>query len=330
MAVEKQKNRQGFILLSLAIALGPWAVRGNYMVSVMILVAIYGVLALGMELLMGQTGLFSLAHPIWFGLGAYISGIVSARGILSPMASIVMAGGLVAIIALAIGAPVLRLKGFYLACATFAIIIIAQVAAAQWTDLTGGPEGLVGIPALSIFGYRFTSDLQFYYLSWIYCLGCYLFCSNLLSSRIGRALRALRDSESASSSVGVHVAFHKLQIFVLTAAMAAVAGGIFCFYLRFVVPDSFGFPLLLELLMMTILGGLGDIRGALIGTISVVWLKEFLNTYLRKGFPSISGEIDTVFFGVLIIVVLIFMPRGLVGWVDQATTFLRRGIRHEA
>ncbi len=329
MAVRELKQRKGFLLFSLAVALGPWIIRSNYMTSVMILIAIYGVLSLGMELLMGQTGLFSLAHPTWFGLGAYVSGIAATRGILPPMASIVAAGGFAAVVAFVIGAPVLRLKGFYLACATFAIIIVAQVAAAQWTGLTGGPEGLVGIPALRIAGYTLTSDLQFYYLSWFFCLVCYLFCSNLAASRVGRALRALRDSELASSSVGIHVSYYKLQVFVLTATMAAVAGGIFCFYLRFVVPDSFGFPLLLELLMMTIMGGLGDLRGALVGTFSVIWLKEALNAYLRKGFPSISSEVDVVFFGLLIIVVLIFMPKGLVGGMDQVATFLRREIGRE-
>jgi len=317
MTVKVFENRKGFLFFTLLILAGPLVIKSNYIISVMILIAIYGVLSIGMEILMGQAGLFSLAHPTWFGLGAYISGILTVRNMFPPIVSILVAGIIVAIVAYIIGAPILRLKGFYLACATFAIIIIAQVAASQLTDLTGGPEGLVGVPALSVAGFKFKTDLQFYYLSWIFCLACYLFCSNLISSRMGRAIKSFHDSEVASGSVGINVPSYKLQVFVLTSAMASIVGGIFCFYLRFVVPESFGFLLLLELLMMTILGGLEDIRGALIGTISVLWLKEFLNNYLRKVFPSMSSGFDTIFFGILIIVVLIFMPRGLVGWMDR-------------
>jgi len=313
-----------WLIFLAAIIVLPVVVRSNYIVSVMLLVAIYGVLSIGMGLLMGQAGLFSLAHPAWFGLGAYISGILSARGIIAPLPSILVGALLVGLTAYVVGTPVLRLRGFYLACATFAIIIIAQVAAAQLTDLTGGPEGLVGIPALSVGGFVFKTDLHFYYLSWALCLGCYWFCSNLIDSRVGRAMRSFHDSEIASESIGVHVAHYKLQMFVLTAVMASVAGSIFCFYLRFAVPDSFGFPLLVELLMMIILGGLDSLRGAIIGTFVVLWLTEIIHGYLGKLLPIMTSEVDAIFFGVLIIVVLIFMPKGIAGWIDQATRYGRK------
>jgi branched-chain amino acid transport system permease protein len=117
--------------------------------------------------------------------------------------------------------------------------------------------------------------------------------------------------------MGVNVARYKLQVFVLTAVMASLAGSIFCFYLRFAVPDSFGFPLLVELLMMIIIGGLGHIRGGLIGTFVVLWLTELIHGYLGKILPVMTSEVDAIFFGVLIIIVLIFMPQGLTGWIDQ-------------
>ncbi len=313
-----------WLIFLAAIIVLPMVVRSNYIVSVMLLVAIYGVLSIGMELLMGQAGLFSLAHPTWFGLGAYISGILSARGIIPPLPSILAGAVCVGLIAYVVGAPVLRLRGFYLACATFAIIIIAQVAAAQLTGLTGGPEGLVGIPALSVGSFVFKTDLHFYYLSWALCLGCYWFCSNLIDSRVGRAMRSFHDSEIASRSIGVNVAHYKLQMFVLTAVMASLAGSIFCFYLRFAVPGSFGFPLLVELLMMIIIGGIGYLRGALIGTFAVFWLTEVIHGYLGKLLPVMTSEVDAIFFGILIIVVLIFMPRGLTGWFDQGISYGKR------
>ncbi len=313
-----------WLIFLAAIVVLPMVVRSNYIVSVMLLVAIYGVLSIGMGLLMGQAGLFSLAHPTWFGLGAYISGILSARGIIPPLPSILVGAVCVGLIAYVVGAPVLRLRGFYLACATFAIIIIAQIAAAQLTVLTGGPEGLVGIPALSVGSFVFKKDLHFYYLSWALCLGCYWFCSNLIDSRVGRAMRSFHDSEIASRSIGVNVAHYKLQIFVLTAVMASLAGSIFCFYLRFVVPDSFGFPLLVELLMMIIIGGIAYLRGAIIGTFVVLWLTEVIHGYLGKLLPVMTSEVDAIFFGILIIVVLIFMPRGLTGWLDQSISCGKR------
>jgi branched-chain amino acid transport system permease protein len=312
------------VILVLVIIALPLVVKSNYVVSVMLLVAIYGILSIGMGLLLGQAGLFSLAHPTWFGLGAYISGILSARGIISPLPSIFIAAASVALIAYIVGISVLRLRGPYLACATFAIILVAQVAAAQLTGLTGGPEGLVGIPALSLGKFVFKTDLHFYYLSWAFCLGCYWFCSNLINSRIGRAMRAFHNSETASQSIGINVARYKIQIFVLTAVMASFSGSIFCFYLRFVVPDSFGFPLLIELLMMIIIGGIGYLRGALIGTFMIFWLIELIHGYFGKIFPMMTNEVDAIFFGILIILILIFMPRGLTGGIDQLINFTRR------
>lgn len=301
----------------------PLLVKSNYFVSVMLLVAIYGILSIGMGLLLGQAGLFSLAHPTWLGLGAYIPGILSARGIISPLPGIFLAAGCVAILSYFIGLAVLRLRGPYLACATFAIILVAQVAATQLAGLTGGSEGLMGIPALSVGNFAFTTDMHFYYLSWAFCLGSYWFCANLINSRIGRAMRAFHNSEIASQSIGINVARYKIQMFVLTAVMASFSGSIFCFYIRFAVPDSFGFPLLIEILMMIIIGGLGYLRGALIGTFVVFWLIELIHGYLGKIFPVMTNEVDAIFFGILIIVILIFMPRGLAGGIDQFNHFLR-------
>ena len=106
--------------------------------------------------------------------------------------------------------------------------------------------------------------------------------------------------------------------------MASFAGSIFCFYLRFAVPDSFGFPLLVELLMMIIIGGVGHLRGPLTGTFVVLWLTELIHGYLGKLFPVMTSEVDAIFFGILIIIVLIFMPRGLTGWIDQLINLGRK------
>ncbi len=313
-----------WIFFLLALAFLPFIVHSNYVITVMLMVAIFGVLSIGMGLLLGQAGMFSLAHPTWFGMGAYIAAILSVRGLTSPLLAILIAALCVAVLSWLIGAPVLRLRGFYLANATFAMIVIAQIAAGQLSKLTGGHEGLLGIPPLTIGGFVFKKDLHFYYLCWALCIGCFWFCSNLMDSRLGRAIRSFHDNEQASSSLGVNIPRYKLQIFVLTAVMASLSGSLFCFYLRFVTPESFGFPLLVELIMMVIIGGIESIRGALLGSFMVLWLTEIIHAYLGKILPVMTGEVDAIFFGLLIILVLIFMPRGLIGWMEPLLNFNRK------
>lgn len=325
---ERFKTYIPWIIMAAVIILLPIVIPSPYVTSVMVFVAIYGVLAIGMGMLMGHAGLFSLAHPTWFGLGAYVAGILAARGIVPPWIGIIVSAIFVALISYIIGAPILRLRGLYLACATFAILIIAQIAFAQLAGITGGHEGLLGIPPLSIGGFVFKTDLHYYFLSWALCIGCFWFCSNIINSRIGRAIKSFRDSEVASKSMGVNIPKYKLQIFILTSVMASLAGSIFCFYLRFTMPGCFGFALLVELLMMIVIGGVGSLQGPLIGSFVILWLRELIDIYLGRVLPVMTADVEAVFFGVLIILVLIFMPRGLAGWIDQLFQLGRRTYEH--
>lgn len=317
-----------FIILIAVIIFLPIIIPSAYFISVMVFVAIYGVLALGMGILIGHAGLFSLAHPVWFGLGAYISGILAASGLVPPGIGIIISALFVVLISYIIGAPILRLRGYYLACATFALLLIAQIAGGQLTNITGGHEGLLGIPTLSVGGFAFQTDLHYYFLSWALCIVSFWFCSNLIHSRVGRAIRSFHDSEIASKSMGVNIPKYKLQIFLLTSVMASLAGSIFSFYLCFTVPSFFGFRLLVELLMMIVIGGIGSIQGPLIGSFVILWLRELIHIYFGKIFPVMTGEIDSIFFGILIIIVLIFMPRGLAGWIDQLFHLGKRTYAH--
>ena len=239
-----------WLLLAVAAVCLPFVLNSPYAISIMIFVALYGVLAIGTGVLMGQAGLFSLVGPTWFGLGAYIAGILSTRALATPGMSIIIAAVLTGLIAFIIGAPVLRLKGLYLACATFGILIITQIAFVQLGDLTGGHSGLLGVPALKIFGFKMVNDKHYYFLSWGLLIGCMLFLSNIINSRVGRAIISSHDSETASSSLGVNIPKYRLQIFVLTAVMGSLAGSVLCFYLRFAEPGIFGFDLLVEITLM--------------------------------------------------------------------------------
>ena len=223
-----------------------------------------------------------------------------------------------------IGAPLLRLRGYYLACATFGLLLVVEISLAQLGSITGGHEGLMGIPPLSIFGFTFETDLHYYYLSWGLCLACLWFLHNLMGSRVGRAVKAFSDSEIAAGSMGVNVAVFKLKIFVLTAVMASLAGSLYTFYLRFTQPGIFGFPLLVELMTMLIIGGGKTLYGPLLGSFVVLWLREMIHMYFGALLPRMTAEVDAIFFGVLIIVILIFMPGGLAGWLDRLLGLNRR------
>jgi branched-chain amino acid transport system permease protein len=301
-------------------------VTGSYVIGVMCFVAVFGAIAVSMGVLLEQAGLFSLAHPTWFGLGAYVSAILAVRGIAPPWLGSIIGAIFVACSSFIIGAPLLRLRGYYLACATFGLLLVVEIGLSQMGSLTGGHEGLMGIPPLSIAGFTFETDLHYYYLAWALCLGCLWFLHNMMRSRIGRAIKAFSDSEPAASSMGINVARYRLKVFVLTAVMASLAGSLYTFYLRFTQPGIFGFPLLVELTTMLIIGGGRTLYGPLLGAFVVLWMRELLHLYLGMILPRMTAEVDSIFFGILIIVILIFMPGGLAGWVDRIFGLRRKAI----
>ncbi len=180
-------------------------VAGSYVISVMCFIAVFGGLAVGMGLLLEQAGLFSLAHPTWFGIGAYVSGVLAVRDIAPAWLGSLIGAFFVGLISYIVGAPLLRLRGYYLACATFGLLLIVETSLAQLGSLTGGHEGLMGIPPLSLGGFVFETDVHYYYLSWALCLATLWFLYNLMGSRVGRAIKAFSDSEVAARSMGINV-----------------------------------------------------------------------------------------------------------------------------
>jgi branched-chain amino acid transport system permease protein len=322
----KSKSRLNlpWIFVVGGLALLPLVAPGTYVTGVMCFVAFYAILACGMAVLLEQAGLFSLAHPTFFGLGPYIAGILAAEGILPPWAGIIVAAVAVALVAYVIGAPLLRLRGYYLACATFGLLFIVEISLAQMGSITGGHDGLMGIPPLSLFGFTLRGDFHYYFLSWGLCLGFFWFFHNLMGSRVGRSVKALHNSEVAASSVGVNVPRTKLQVFVVTAVMASVAGSVYCFYLQFTTPSMFGFPLLVELITMVVIGGGKTLYGPILGSFVLTWLREGIHIYLKGVLPKLSAEVDAIFFGVLIVLILIFMPDGLAGALDRLAHAARR------
>ena len=287
----------------LVVAIVPFVFKGSYLMNVLVFVGINTMLAVSLNLLLGYAGQISLGHAGFFGLGAYISGILTTTYGINPWLTIVIAAVVVGAVAFVIGFPVLKLKGHYLAMATLGLGIIMYIVFNEAVSYTGGPSGLSGIPNLSIYGYIFDNDIKNYYLIWGITLLVILLSLNLVHSRIGRALRSIHDSEVAARVMGVNARLLKVQIFALSASFSAIAGSLYAHTMSFIAPASFGFNFSIELVTMVIIGGLASVYGSLLGAVLLTLLPEVLRAF---------QDYDIIVYGLLLILITMFMPGGLI------------------
>jgi len=307
----------GVILLGLL----PLVVHNNYWLSILVFVAIYTILAVGLNLLMGYAGQISLGHAAFFGIGAYSSAILTTQWHWSPWLALVCGLLLTALVALLIGIPCLRLRGHYLAMATLGFGWIVFIVMKQWSAVTQGTSGIESIPKLAIGTLVFDSDIRHYYLVWGIAILVLVISANLVNSRIGRALRAVHGSEMAAAALGVDIARSKIQVFVLSAVYAALAGSLYAHVVNFINPTTFGFHISVSLVVMVVIGGMASIWGAPLGAASITLLIEWLRNLPFK-------DIDVIAHGLILILVMIFMPGGVVcGLQDIIQRVLRRKIR---
>jgi branched-chain amino acid transport system permease protein len=276
--------------------------------NVLVFVGINTMLAVALNLLLGFAGQISLGHAAFFGLGAYISGVLTTTWGFSPWLTMIIAAAATSLLAFILGFPILKLKGHYLAMATLGFGIIVYIALNETVDITAGPSGLTGIPNISIGSFLFDNDVKNYYLIWAFTLITVLLSVNLANSRIGRALRAIHDSETAARVMGVNVSFLKVQIFTLSALISAVAGCLYAHTMTFISPASFGFNFSIELVTMVVIGGLGSIYGSFFGAALLTLLPEFLRAF---------QDYDIIVYGMLLILMTMFMPGGLVRGIPE-------------
>ena len=295
-----------FIIFATLILLVPVVMSGGYMMNVLVFVGINTMLAVALNLLLGFTGQISLGQAAFFGLGAYVSGVLTANHSVEPWSAMAVAALSIGIIAFVIGFPILKLKGHYLAMATLGLGIIVYIILNETVDTTGGPSGLSGIPNLSLGGVAFDNDLKNYYLIWTFTLLVMLLSLNIVNSRIGRALRAIHDSEVAARVMGVNARLLKVQVFTLSAVISSLAGSLYAHTMTFISPASFGFNFSIELVTMVIIGGLGSIYGSFLGAVLLTLLPEILRAF---------QDYDTVVYGLLLILMTMFMPGGLVNGI---------------
>lgn len=292
-----------FVGFSVLVMSAPRFFEGGYLMNVLVFVGINTMLAIALNLLLGYAGQISLGHAGFFGLGAYLSGVMTATYSVNPWVAMPAAAAVVGCLAGLIGFPVLKLKGHYLAMATLGLGIIMYIVFNETIALTGGPSGLSGIPNLELAGVTFDSDVKNFYLIWGVTLAVMLFSLNLANSRVGRALRAVHDSEVAAQVLGVNARLLKVQIFALSAVISSLAGSLYAHTMTFISPASFGFHFSVELLTMVVIGGLGSIYGSFLGAALLTLLPEFLRA---------AHDYDIIIYGGLLMIMVMFMPGGLV------------------
>lgn len=295
-------------VLWIALAAFPFVAPNDFIISVGILFFINLILIASLNTLMGFCGQISMSHGAFYGLGAYTSGILSARLGVEAWIGVPAGMAVAAIAAVIIGLPALRLRGHYLAMATLGFNAIVVVMFAELIPLTGGPNGLLGVEPFTIFGHALFDDQSVFYLTWI-CAGLVMLAIlNLVKSRVGRALNALATTEIGADALGVDCFRYKLIVFVITAGMAGLSGGLYVHYNQFASPESFTYFTSVLLVVMVALGGWGRYWGPVFGAIVFTFVPEALR---------VLGDFELFLFGLCMILVMLFFPGGIASGVER-------------
>jgi branched-chain amino acid transport system permease protein len=310
-----------YALLAAVLLLLP-LVAGEYLLTQATFVFINGTVALGLMLLVGYTGLISLGHAAFFAVGAYTTAVLELRGI-PFVPALIGAGVLTGAIGVVIGLPALRMRGIYLAMATLAFAFIVDEVIVRWASVTRGNRGIL-LPDASILGLKLDTGQRIYFVALCVFALVLIALVNILRSRTGRALAAIRDSDIAAQSMGVNVAIFKTIAFALSAAATGLAGAVYAHKLGYISPEQFDILLSVEFLIMVIIGGLGSIHGAIFGAIFVVVLPQLIVLAKPLLPAAVSGLpiLDAASFGAIVILFVIFEPRGLNGYWTRLKTWL--------
>jgi branched-chain amino acid transport system permease protein len=278
---------------------------------------LYMLLALGLNLVVGFTGLLDLGFMAFYAIGAYTAALLAIHG--WPFFGCLAASIAVTVaVRLIVGYPALRLRGDYLAMVTLGFGEVVRLVLNNWDSLTNGPKGLprVGqsIPPLNLFGFQFTTNLHYYYLILACVLGAIWVCYRLNVSRLGRAWVAIREDEIAAELMGIEVTRQKVIAFGLSAAFAAAAGTIFVHWEGFVTPESFTFWESILLVCAVVLGGMGSVAGVVAGALCIVAVPEILRSALGTTFANARY----LLFGISLVLMAIYRPQGL--WPSRRRT----------
>ena len=279
-------------------------------------ICILAIAGIGLMILSGYTGLASLGHAAFLGIGAYTHAFLLTHGIpfILSIPIVIIVSFLVGAI---IGIPILRLSGMYLAIATLALCFIAEHVFIRWEHFTGGNRGLE-VPYEEIFGISLTNSAVFYYLCLFFLIISMFAAINILRSPTGRAFVAIRDSEIAAQSLGVNLGIYKALSFAISGAFTGLAGALLAHYIGYLAPDIFNIFLSLTLLLLIVVGGMGSLHGTIFGAIFVGFLPQLI-AICRDYLPSSIGSqpgLEPMLFGLILVLFILYEPLGIYGrWI---------------
>lgn len=283
----------------------------NYLLHILTMINIYMILALSLNLLVGYTGLLSLCHAAFYGIGAYISTLCMMNLGLGFFLSLILAIAGTVLLSFTISLPSLRLRGDYFVLASMGFQIIAFSILYNWVGLTRGPYGIPGIPRPVVFGIEIDSIAAYFIFSGFFAILSAGILYLIGNSPFGRVLKAIREDEIAAATLGKNVTRFKIRAFAIGAGFAAIAGVLFAGYMRYIDPTSFTIMESIFILSIIIIGGTGNLAGPLIGTILMIFLPEVLRFV---GLPdSIAANMRQIIYGLLIILIMRYQPQGLMG-----------------
>lgn len=304
MGLDKKKRNILAIGLVILAGLLPLILMNNtYALRTAVIVLIYMVLALSLNFVIGFAGQLSLGHSAFYAIGAYTTAILTVNYGVPFWIALVLSAVVSAVFGLLLGIPTLRLKGDYLAITTIGFSEILRLVLINWASFTRGPAGIPGIPSPKIFGFTLSTNTSYYYILYILALFTIFISYRLINSRLGRGLIAIKDDEIAAEAMGINPTFLKIMAFVLGAAIAGLAGGVFASFIHYVNPDNFTYMESVVILTMVVLGGVGSIPGVIVGATVLAILPEAL-----RGISTYRYAI----YGILLVMMMIVRPQGII------------------
>jgi len=283
----------------------------EYLIHLAILFSIYAILGVSLNLVVGYTGLLSVAHAAFYGIGAYTTAILLTKSGVGFFSSLILGVIIAVVVSFFIGILLSKFKGDYYSLVTLGFNAIIFAVFLNWKNITNGSLGIPGIPRPELFGINFANNFNFLILTLMFLILIYFTSRFIVNSSFGRVLKAIREDETTISVFGYKTFYFKLVIFIISAAMAAVAGSLFASYITFIDPSSFQLTESMFILAIIILGGLGSLRGSILGALFLILFPEILRFI---GFPShIEAQMRQVVYGIILILLMLYRPQGLIG-----------------
>jgi branched-chain amino acid transport system permease protein len=283
----------------------------EYLLHILILIGIYIILSVSLDLIAGYTGLLSITHAAFYGVGAYVAALMALNLGSHFLVNILSAILLCGLLGVLVGIPALRIKDDYFVIATFAFQIITFSVMNNWVSFTSGPMGLPGIPQPTLFGHKITSNVGFLTLVGTFAVLTVAVSYKIVNSPFGRVLKAIREDEVFTLSAGKNIALYKVLVFVIGAGLAAVAGSMYAYYISFIDPTSFTVMESIFIISIVIIGGTGSLWGPIVGSVVLVSLPEILRFI---GMPSsIAANVRQILYGALLVIFMMWRPQGFMG-----------------